>query len=173
MKIRAHAWPTPLGAMMAAVDEADALILLDFVDARTPEAVVGPLIGRGDALRLDAAACARVVDQVNAYFTRQLRDFELTLAPRGTPFQQQVWRQVQKIAYGHTANVTDLAVQLAQPGAFRAVGRAVAVNPIAIVVPDHRVTGPDGTFFGRTGGEERQRRLLELEGVMGAAAQLT
>jgi methylated-DNA-[protein]-cysteine S-methyltransferase len=94
----------------------------------------------------------------------------LRLAPRGTAFQRRVWDELVRIPYGETLSYHQLATRVGNPAATRAVARANATNPIAIVVPCHRVIGADGSLTGYGGGLDRKRLLLELEGAPAVAA---
>ena len=89
--------------------------------------------------------------------------FDIPLAPRGTPFQQRVWQLLVQIPYGRTTSYGALARELGSPEASRAVGLANGRNPIAIVIPCHRVVGSDGSLTGYGGGLDRKRWLLDLE----------
>jgi methylated-DNA-[protein]-cysteine S-methyltransferase len=118
--------------------------------------------GTSDWRRADEPfAAAR--EQLAEYFAGERRDFDLPLAPEGTPFQQRVWSALRDIPYGETRSYGELAEQIGRPGAARAVGLANGRNPISIVVPCHRVIGSDGSLTGYGGGVERKRQLLELE----------
>ena len=88
---------------------------------------------------------------------------------RGTPFQRRVWEELRTIPRGSTNTYGELAVRIGMPGAARAVGAAVARNPVSIVVPCHRVVGADGSLTGYAGGVERKRALLALEGAVSPA----
>lgn len=102
--------------------------------------------------------------QLAAYFARDLKDFDLPLAPAGTEFQQQVWSALCEIGYGETSSYGELAHAIGRTNAAsRAVGLANGRNPIPIVVPCHRVIGANGTLTGYAGGLERKQVLLELE----------
>jgi methylated-DNA-[protein]-cysteine S-methyltransferase len=102
--------------------------------------------------------------QLRAYFDGQLQQFDLPLAPVGTAFQRRVWHELEQIPYGETASYGEIAARLGlPPGASRAVGTANGSNPIAIVVPCHRVIGSNGTLTGYAGGLHRKRYLLDLE----------
>ena len=102
--------------------------------------------------------------QLRAYFDRDLKEFDLPLAPAGTEFQQAVWRQLVGIGYGETASYGEIARRLGKSNAAsRAVGLANGSNPIPIVIPCHRVIGADGTLTGYAGGIERKQALLEIE----------
>jgi methylated-DNA-[protein]-cysteine S-methyltransferase len=128
---------------------------------------------RPDWLR-DDAPFAEAQRQLEAYFAGELTTFDLPLAPRGTPFQEKVWQALRTIPYGKTASYRDVAVQVGNPTAVRAVGAANGRNPISIIVPCHRVIGADGSLTGYGGGMERKRWLLDLESrvVMGSGPVL-
>ncbi len=101
--------------------------------------------------------------QLDAYFAGELRDFDLPVAPAGAEFEQRVWRILRTIPYGTTTSYGAIARRLGAPNAARAVGTANGRNPIAIVIPCHRVIGSDGSLTGYGGGLARKRLLLELE----------
>ena len=108
---------------------------------------------------------AEAVRQFAAYFRRELKQFELPLSPVGTPFQLTVWAHLRGIEYGETASYGEIARRMGlAAGASRAVGAANGRNPIAIIVPCHRVVGSTGKLTGYAGGMDRKRFLLELEG---------
>ena len=109
------------------------------------------------------AALAALRGALEAYFAGRAVDFDIPLAPAGTPFQQAVWQALRGIPYGATASYAEIARHIGRPRAVRAVGLANARNPIAIIVPCHRVIGADGTLTGYAGGLERKQALLELE----------
>ena len=111
----------------------------------------------------DPAPLAEAAAQLKAYFDGDLEDFDLPLAPSGTEFQLRVWSALREIPYGETASYGELAAAVGRPGASRAVGAANGRNPIAVIVPCHRVIGANGTLTGYGGGLERKRILLELE----------
>ncbi|HVJ94578.1 MAG TPA: methylated-DNA--[protein]-cysteine S-methyltransferase, partial [Labilithrix sp.] len=98
-----------------------------------------------------------------AYFAGQRTSFDLELAPRGTPFQRDVWRALLSVPYGRTTTYSAIARSIGRPLAVRAVGAANGRNPLAIVVPCHRVIGNDGSLTGYAGGLDNKRFLLELE----------
>ncbi|MGV0037543.1 methylated-DNA--[protein]-cysteine S-methyltransferase [Mycobacterium colombiense] len=108
-------------------------------------------------------AFGEAVEQLGAYFAGELTDFDVELDLRGTEFQRRVWRALLTIPYGETRSYGEIAEQIAAPGAARAVGLANGHNPIAIVVPCHRVIGANGSLTGFGGGLGRKRTLLELE----------
>lgn len=106
---------------------------------------------------------ARAEGQLDEYFAGRRQRFELPLAPDGTDFQRAVWRELERIPYGETISYAILARRIGRPHAMRAVGAANGRNPIAIIVPCHRVIGADGSLTGFGGGLPRKRFLLELE----------
>ncbi len=101
--------------------------------------------------------------QLDAYFTGKSDCFDLPLDPRGTEFQQRVWRKLVAIPFGKTVSYTELARRVGRPRAFRAVGAANGQNPVSVIIPCHRVLGKNGDLTGYGGGLETKRRLLELE----------
>lgn len=111
----------------------------------------------------DDPVLAEASRQLAEYFDGTRRDFDLPLRPAGTPFQRTVWAALREIPYGETAGYGELAARIGRPGAARAVGLANGRNPIAIVVPCHRVIGAAGSLTGYGGGLERKRYLLSLE----------
>jgi methylated-DNA-[protein]-cysteine S-methyltransferase len=112
---------------------------------------------------VDDEAFADAVDQLNAYFAGGLTEFDIELDMRGTEFQQRVWKALLTIPYGQTRSYGAIAEQVGAPGAARAVGLANGHNPIAIIVPCHRVIGASGSLTGYGGGLDRKKTLLELE----------
>jgi methylated-DNA-[protein]-cysteine S-methyltransferase len=113
--------------------------------------------------RRDPGALREPAEQLRAYFAGELREFDLPLAPHGTPFQRQVWDALREIPYGSTMSYAGLAAAVGRPDAARAVGAANGRNPIAIVIPCHRVIGASGALTGYGGGLGRKRLLLDLE----------
>jgi len=105
------------------------------------------------------------VRQLLEYFDGKRMQFDLRLALAGTPFQQSVWRELQRIPYGQTRTYGEIAENLGNPGAARAVGMANHVNPIPVIVPCHRVVGHDGSLTGYAGGLNIKETLLSLEGA--------
>ena len=103
--------------------------------------------------------------QLREYFSGDRRDFDLPLDPAGTPFQQQVWGQLRAIGFGATDSYAAIAARVGRPRAVRAVGAANGANPLAIVVPCHRVIGSSGKLTGYAGGLERKAWLLRHEGA--------
>ncbi len=102
-------------------------------------------------------------EQLEGYFSRNLRVFDVPLSWQGTPFQVSVWKELLKIPYGERTSYIELARRIGNPLSVRAVGTANGANPLPIVIPCHRVVGTNGKLIGYGGGLEMKRRLLELE----------
>ena len=119
-----------------------------------------------DATSAPLRECAR---QLAEYLSGRREAFALPLAPRGTPFQERVWKEIAAIPYGETLSYAELARRAGAPGAARAAGAATGRNPLSIVVPCHRVVGSAGGLTGYAGGLDRKERLLRLEGALEAA----
>jgi len=116
-----------------------------------------------------SGAYPEVAAQLAAYFAGDLHTFDLPLAPQGTEFQRAVWSALTDIPYGRTTTYARLAADIDRPTAIRAVGAANGRNPIAVIIPCHRVIGTDGSLTGYGGGLPRKRTLLDLEsGQLGA-----
>jgi len=111
----------------------------------------------------DNTAFNDVINQLHAYFAGDLFEFDLPLAPEGTDFQQDVWQKLQEIPYGETMTYGEIAQDLGNPKASRAVGAANGRNPIPIVIPCHRVIGHNGKLTGFRGGLAFKEALLGLE----------
>ena len=111
----------------------------------------------------DSATFKEVVVQLNKYFDGTLKEFNIPLSPSGTKFQLGVYRQLIKIPYGETRTYTEIAEEIGNTKAVRAVGNANSKNPIAIIIPCHRVIGRDGSLTGFAGGLEAKKALLKLE----------
>ncbi len=106
---------------------------------------------------------SEAVHELEGYFRGELTEFTVPLDVSGSPFQRDVWSELRRITYGTTVSYLALAQQLGDPGAVRAVARANARNPVAIIIPCHRVIGSDGSLTGYAGGLWRKRKLLEHE----------
>jgi methylated-DNA-[protein]-cysteine S-methyltransferase len=111
------------------------------------------------------AALQPYVEQLQAYFRGELRGFTCPLDLQGTQFQKKCWEALRHIPYGTTCSYAELAQRVGSPRAFRAVGQANHNNPVAIIIPCHRVIGADGSLTGYGGGMKTKELLLRLEGV--------
>jgi methylated-DNA-[protein]-cysteine S-methyltransferase len=111
----------------------------------------------------DPSVLEPILREMAEYFQGTRTSFSIKLAPGGTPFQQQVWSALTQIPYGTTSTYGAIAIAIGRPRAARAVGSANNRNPLAIVVPCHRVIGGDGSLVGYAGGLDQKRALLELE----------
>ena len=155
---------SPLRPMLAVASERG-LCLLEFLDRR---AIAGAM--RDLSVRFGSAIVpgtnehvARIRTELAEYFSGGRRRFEVALDLRGTTFQRRVWDRLLDIPFGETVSYSRLATELGRPGAVRAVGQANGRNPVAIVVPCHRVVRTDGTLCGYGGGLWRKRWLLDHE----------
>lgn len=113
--------------------------------------------------RRDAAPLRPAVQQLRAYFAGELREFDVPLAPAGTPFQLEVWEHLRAIPYAETRSYGFIATAIGRPKASRAVGMANGRNPVSIIVPCHRVIGANGLLTGYGGGLDRKQLLIDLE----------
>jgi methylated-DNA-[protein]-cysteine S-methyltransferase len=111
----------------------------------------------------DSPVLESTVAQLADYFDRRLKTFDVPLDLRGTPFQKRVWEELLTIPYGKTMTYGEVAMEVEHPRAFQAVGQANGANPVAIIVPCHRVIGQNGTLTGYAAGVERKAALLQLE----------
>lgn len=146
---------SPLGEILIGGEE-DGLSLVHFQHGRRPKRVGADWTRADEALREPRR-------QLEAYFAGELEQFDLPLRPRGTPFQQTVWQELARIPYGETTTYGELAAKIGRPTASRAVGAANGRNPIAIVIPCHRVIGRNGKLTGYYGGIDLKEKLLTLE----------
>ncbi|MEZ5331002.1 MAG: methylated-DNA--[protein]-cysteine S-methyltransferase [Thermoanaerobaculia bacterium] len=161
MTLYAHTFDTPLDRMVAAVDGDGAVVLLVFLNGRSPEEQVA---GLGADVEWSAAQCSAVVEAVQSWFAGDADALDaFPLHASGSDFQHRVWREVRKVGWGETASYGEIASRLGRPGASRAVGRANATNPICLAVPCHRIVGSDGSLTGYGGGIATKQALLELE----------
>lgn len=162
--LRVRRFTTPLGVMLAVASERG-LVLCEFLDRRALESELATIRKRFS--RAIVPGRSPVLDAVEAqlaeYFDGRRTQFELDLDLIATPFQSQVWSELQRIPYGQTQSYGELARAIGRPGAGRAVGRANGQNRIAILIPCHRVVGADGELRGYGGGLWRKQRLLEIE----------
>ena len=141
---------SPLGAIEI-VGTRDSILSLEFTDKEQASDVDLPF-GLKDCL-----------EQIDEYFRGKRKEFSLTLDPPGTEFQKSVWRQLEKVPYGSVTSYGKIADLIGKPAASRAVGNANGKNPIAIIIPCHRVVGSDGNLTGYGGGLWRKEWLIRHE----------
>lgn len=155
---------TPIGEMIAGATETH-LVLLEYARRKRLDEQLARLtrttgftLERGETRIVNALRA-----QLDEYFRGERKDFTIPIDARGTPFQMRVWTQLRRIPYGTTTSYGRLALTLGSTEAVRAVARANGDNPLAILVPCHRVIGADGSLTGYGGGLWRKKKLLDLE----------
>jgi methylated-DNA-[protein]-cysteine S-methyltransferase len=146
---------SPVGRWLLAGDERG----LTQLHRESPDRPIEPEQGEIQ----DAAFFHDAIEQLQAYFAGELKQFNLKLNPQGTPFQQSVWSGLQRIPFGETISYGELAKRIDNPKACRAVGRANGANPIPIIIPCHRVIGSTGALVGFTAGLDLKAWLLNHE----------
>jgi AraC family transcriptional regulator of adaptative response/methylated-DNA-[protein]-cysteine methyltransferase len=155
---------TCLGPMIAIANQ-QALYLLQFVNRRGLAREIGRLSKKLNAAIIPGRTpiIDLVEDELNAYFSGKLQQFKTPLAFVGSPFQQLVWQELQKIPYGKTCSYAQLAQAIGKPSAFRAVAQANGANQLSIIIPCHRVINTSGELGGYSGGLDRKICLLNRE----------
>lgn len=151
---------TPLGAVLATA-EGGFVTSVNFIAAK-----YAPSLGKDWEEDPHSSPLKECAEQLADYFAGIRQRFDLPVAPRGTPFQERVWREIARVPCGQTITYSELASRAGAPGSARAAGAATGRNPISIVVPCHRIVGADGSLTGYAGGLARKRKLLEIEGVL-------
>lgn len=154
---------SPCGPLLLVVSETGAVVRIEFCNGRERN-IVHRIRAAGIDVIEDAGRTAGLRRQLEEYFAGERQEFDLELAPEGTPFELSVWEELKKIPFGETRSYGEIAQAIGRPGSARAVGRANGANPIPIVVPCHRVIGADGSLTGFGGGLDAKTRLLEIEG---------
>ncbi|MGY1742513.1 MULTISPECIES: methylated-DNA--[protein]-cysteine S-methyltransferase [unclassified Blastococcus] len=151
--MRAHAVvPSPVGPLTVVAE--DGVLVRLYLEPPGPAPDLGPR---------DDAALAPVARELGEYFRGERAAFDLPLRPAGSAFELAVWEQLTRIPYGETRSYGQVARAVGEPGGAQAVGLACGRNPLAVVVPCHRVVGADGSLVGFGGGLPRKRFLLDLE----------
>jgi len=155
---------SPLGPLLAGAND-DGICLLEYTDRRMLETNLETMRKRFECAIVPGQHkwLTQLRRELDEYFAGGRHDFTVPLAPRGTPFQEKVWRELRLIGYGETISYDEQARRIGQPTAQRAVARANGMNRICILIPCHRVIGKDGSLTGYGGGLWRKRLLLELE----------
>ncbi|PCJ22951.1 MAG: cysteine methyltransferase [SAR86 cluster bacterium] len=146
---------TPIGKLLLAGD-GDSLNLLGFPGGKMQRRHEPEWVS-------DSSSFKEVRQQLDSYFAGELEEFELSLKPTGTTFQESVWQALLEIPYGETWSYGQLAKHIGKPKASRAVGAANGLNPIPVIIPCHRVIGASGKLTGFGGGLETKQYLLGLE----------
>ncbi len=161
MKHPYDTFPIPTGDFSIALDESGAIVATAFGNVDTLKEWFPEL----EPVH-DRAATRVAREQVLEYFAGKRKKFALKLAPAGTAFQKSVWAALQRIPFGVTRSYGEIAAELGNGKASRAVGRANGTNPICLLVPCHRVIGADGSLTGFAYGNAIKQRLLEHEGAL-------
>lgn len=151
-----HSIVTPLGDLGAVFGEDGKLLRLIRFHGASPALAEGP----------PPKSLPFLKRQLDAYFSGNLRDFNIPMQVEGTDFQRRVWKELQKIPYGQAISYLELARRLGDEKCIRAAARANGANPISILIPCHRVIGSDGSLVGYGGGLDMKEFLLRLEGVL-------
>ena len=154
---------SPCGPLLIVANADGVLTHIEFLKAVTGPTIVDRLKADDIEILHDTGHTFEIESELKEYFAGERMEFEIDLAPEGTPFQLQVWEELRLISYGETRNYGEIAKALGQPGASRAVGAANGANPIPIVIPCHRVVGADGTLVGFGGGLKNKALLLAME----------
>ena len=142
-------YSSPFGLLKIGIDEG--------------KVILSAIVPKQDAKNQPTAISEKVFAQLQEYFAGRRTAFSLPYKFSGTEFQQQVWAQIAKIPYGQTVTYKDIAQAIGKPRAFQATGRAVGANPLAIIIPCHRVVGSNGDLTGYAFGLEMKKSLLKLE----------
>lgn len=157
--------PSPLGPIWAAASERAVHVVT--VPGGSEDECLAGVPRRWRVEVADSPGAHALLDELEAefdgYFTGRLRDFVLPVDPFGTAFQRLVWEAVRAIPYGETRTYAGIAATIGRPTAIRAMGAANGANPLAIIVPCHRVIGSDGKLRGYGGGLPMKERLLDME----------
>lgn len=156
---------SPVGPLTVVTD-GGTLVMISFPDFEGRAVMQMKKALKGETV-MDGPPHARTTAALDAYFAGDLHALDkLPIAPRGTDFEQSVWRELRNIPVGETRSYRDIASAIGRPTATRAVGRANGINPIPLVVPCHRVIGADGSLTGFGGGLETKAWLLRHEGAL-------
>ena len=150
MKYR-YSYDTAIGRLTIMADET-AIIRIS----------LGEVPGSGSALQ-ETSLIARTYKEIEEYLKGERKEFDIPITLSGTPFQLQVWKELQNIPYGKTCSYTEIAERVGHKGSCRAIGNANRHNPILLLVPCHRVIAQDGSLAGYAGGSHIKRKLLKME----------
>ena len=164
-------YPSPCGPLLLRVGQGSVCLCDWLCRPRYATLRALPSVETPDAIRAqgresgDAQVLASLRAQLDAYFGGELREFSVPLHPCGTSFQREVWEAVARVPYGSTLSYGAVARCIGRPRAVRAVARAVGANPLALLIPCHRILGTDGSLTGYAGGLPAKRWLLRHEGL--------
>jgi len=166
MRLKSTLLATKLGSMLCIADD-EKLYLLEFVDREGLEAKQARLSKQLKATITpgETTISKQTKKEIDAYFDGDLKQFTVPLQLIGSDFQKQVWHALSKIPLGETRAYAEIATALKRPKAYRAVAKANSTNPIAIIIPCHRVINSNGELGGYAGGIDRKQWLLQHEGV--------
>jgi len=166
MKLQYQRVETPVGEMEL-VQRGETVLLFEFAQGAGRQRAKRRLASRfGECELIEDALDSEHLVRIKAYFGGELGALDpIPVDPGGTPFQAAVWAQLRRIPVGHTCSYADVASAVGRATATRAVGAANGQNPIAVILPCHRVIGADGSLTGFGGGLDRKRWLLRHEGV--------
>lgn len=153
---------TPLGDMVAIAND-NGLVLLQFLDSEGIESSRAKALLRGSQICSDHPILKLIDQEIRNYFNGIDDPFTTPIDMLGTDFQKTVWRALRAIPYGELRSYADIAKAIDRPKAFRAVARANATNPLALIVPCHRVVNSDGSIGGYAGHVSRKKYLLQRE----------
>lgn len=155
---------TPLGSMLAIADE-KALYALEFAEQESLKSVLERFkkIFISEIIEKKNFIILSIEQEMQQYFKGKLKVFKTPFICIGTPFQQRVWKELQKIPYGKTKSYADIAKAIGKPTAYRAVALANGANRIGVVIPCHRVINTGGGLGGYAGGVDKKQSLLRLE----------
>lgn len=155
---------TPAGPLTFAIDEDGALIRAHFEESKNGSDIEDELLtdGYGELVQYSGRT-ARLRQEVSEYYSGERREFTVTLASSGTPWQRKVWEALRSIPFGETRSYSQVADMVGSPGAARAVGGANSCNRVPLIVPCHRVIAADGSLGGFNGGLHLKEKLLEHE----------
>lgn len=157
-----HMIPTPVGEMIAVFSD-DGIHLLEFYNPERIEKQMAGIKPYPEPGPDDHPVLFRLMNEIELWFSGEIQSFSLPLLPKGSGFQLRVWEELRKIPYGSTISYEELSERLGDKNSIRAAASANGANPIAIMIPCHRVIGKDGSLTGYAGGLKRKRQLLDLE----------
>jgi len=157
-----HMLPTPAGDMLAVYSDAG-IHILEFYNPERIEKQIRQVKPHPEPGTEDHPVFSRLMNEIELWYTGELQSFSLPLIPYGSEFQLRVWEELKKIPFGTTISYEELSERLGDKNSIRAAASASGANPIAIMIPCHRVIGKNGALTGYSGGLHRKRQLLDHE----------